>query len=326
MFNTNLQYTILAPGQAAHLREQFKQLGAAAYGIHAPAIGAEYTRQMQDFLLGNPTWDEILPHAWSVLCFSESTLVGMAFLMPSGHAWRFFDARWAYLRVVGIHPGWQGKGIGKTLTSMCIDKARALNEQWLTLHTGAFMQPARHIYHQAGFRIMHELPKSWGDQPYWLYGICLKPEVVMKPRLSVEESVQVHQLWNRNYPVQLVDRFPLLLQETSRHQHYLIKHTDGQVLAWAVDFARNGETFFSLLVDQSHQHQGLGLALLQQLKTNLAHFSGWVIDHNRDVLHDGSPYPSPLPFYLRYGLTISNSPRLETPLISALKVTWQQPY
>lgn len=322
---SDLQYTLYAPGDATHLRAAIKQLGSDAYGVHATAIGTEQTSQMQSFLLADETWDEILPKAWSALCFHQHTLVGMAFLMPSGHAWRFFDARHAYLRVVGIHPQWQGKGIGKTLTTLCIQRARELNEHWLTLHTGNFMQTARHIYHQAGFRILHKLPPSWGQQPYWLYGICLKPEVEIKSRLSIEESVQVHRLWNNNYPVQLTDRFPLLLQETSRHQHYLVKNPDNTIAGWAVDFSSAGETRFSLIVDKAHQHQGIGLTLLHQLKTCQPQFSGWVIDHANDVLADGSPYISPLAFYQRYGLQVWPNQRLDTPMISAVKVSWQQP-
>jgi ribosomal protein S18 acetylase RimI-like enzyme len=59
-------------------------------------------------------------------------------------------------------------GIATALTKMCIDRARALNEKTIALHTSEMMDAARHIYEKIGFTILQEIPPRLGKK-YWLY-------------------------------------------------------------------------------------------------------------------------------------------------------------
>ena len=74
--------------------------------------------------------------------------------------------------MVGVHPTYTGRGIARKLTGMCIDKARELNENVITLHTSEFMDAARHIYESLGFTVLKELAPRLGKK-YWLYTLDL---------------------------------------------------------------------------------------------------------------------------------------------------------
>ncbi|MDB5249085.1 MAG: hypothetical protein JWQ40_3479 [Segetibacter sp.] len=70
--------------------------------------------------------------------------------------------------MVGVHPGYTGQGIAKTLTQTCLEKAKDLNEKTIALHTSELMDAARHIYESPGFTILKEIPNRFGKR-YWLY-------------------------------------------------------------------------------------------------------------------------------------------------------------
>ena len=97
----------------------------------------------------------------------------MAFIIPSENPWDIFKAEWSYIRMVGVNPKYQGQGIAKALTKMCIDHARQTNEKTIALHTSEFMDAARHIYESLGFKILQEIEPRLGKK-YWLYTMDLK--------------------------------------------------------------------------------------------------------------------------------------------------------
>jgi ribosomal protein S18 acetylase RimI-like enzyme len=92
--------------------------------------------------------------------------------MPGGNPTDVFKSEWCYLRWVGVHPDYEGRGIAKTLTKLCIDHAISTNEQTIALHTSEFMDAARHIYESLGFTIQNEIPTVYGKK-YWLYTMKL---------------------------------------------------------------------------------------------------------------------------------------------------------
>lgn len=106
------------------------------------------------------------------MCLSGSDIVGMAFLVPSGNAWEIFPAEWSYIRMVGVHPAWQGKGIAKELTRLCIERARSRGESIVALHTSEMMTAARHVYEGFGFKVIREIEPRFGKR-YWLYTLEL---------------------------------------------------------------------------------------------------------------------------------------------------------
>jgi ribosomal protein S18 acetylase RimI-like enzyme len=70
--------------------------------------------------------------------------------------------------MVGVHPNFSGKGIGRELIKICILFAKESDEKIIALHTSEFMNSARHLYEDLGFVMNKEL-KPIFDKKYWLY-------------------------------------------------------------------------------------------------------------------------------------------------------------
>ena len=161
-----MEYTY-RKGNSADL-EQLQQLGLASYGRFKTVLSEEGWKKMEAGC-GNPeTYKNLLEIAQCFVCESNGKIIGMAFLIPKGNPVAFFEAGWAYIRLVGVLPGQDGKGIGKKLTQLCIDFAKTSGEKTLALHTSEFQDAARHIYESLGFKKLKELDAIFGKR-YWLY-------------------------------------------------------------------------------------------------------------------------------------------------------------
>ena len=149
-------------------------------------------------------------------------------------------------------------------------------------------------------------------------------EITQTTFLSNVQSEQINSLWNAEYPLQLKDRFPILLEGTTWHNHFLIEDSNRVIIAWAVMFEHNNQIRFSIIVSKDYQGKGLGELLLDHLKVTHDEFFGWVIDHNNDLKSDGENYISPLPFYLKQGFEIIANQRIDTEMIQAVLVGWKK--
>jgi ribosomal protein S18 acetylase RimI-like enzyme len=96
----------------------------------------------------------------------------MAFLVPSGNPTKIYSAETSYIRMVGVHPEAEGKGIAQTLTRLCVDKAKETGEKTISLHSAEIMYAARHIYEKLGFKKIRMLDEHYGFK-YWLYQLTL---------------------------------------------------------------------------------------------------------------------------------------------------------
>jgi hypothetical protein len=81
-----------------------------------------------------------------------------------------------------------------------------------------------------------------------------------------------------NTTLKLKDRFPILLDGAIWFNHYIIEDEKQNVCAWAVDFKKDDQIRFSIIVDNKHKGKGLGALLIDQLKAENNEFYGWVID------------------------------------------------
>ncbi len=149
-------------------------------------------------------------------------------------------------------------------------------------------------------------------------------EIIKTKTLSEKQSSQINQLWNDEYPIKLKDRFAILLDGADWHNHYIIEDKEQNVIAWAVDFEKEKQIRFSIIVDTKHKGKGIGELLITKLKEENEEFYGWVIDHNDDLKSNGTYYQTPMPFYLKHGFEILENIRLDNEMIKAVLIKWSK--
>jgi ribosomal protein S18 acetylase RimI-like enzyme len=169
----HFEFKTLVPQDVILRRGELKNLGITAYGSHADAMGNEGASMMRSNLMNEETWDTLFRNSTCFVCLHEKDIVGMAYLILSGNPWKFFEKEWAYIRMVGVLPEFNGHGIGRELTTMCISYAKENHEKTVALHTSEFMHAARHVYESLGFTILKEIAPQWGKQ-YWVYTLDLQ--------------------------------------------------------------------------------------------------------------------------------------------------------
>jgi len=148
--------------------DQLVQLAIDSYGPYTTILSAEHANELTAILKDENKIIPLLEKGKCFVCIHQSNVVGMAFLVPNGHPFEFYKTEWAQIRYVGVHPDYQGMGIAKKLTHMCITHAKDTGEKTIALHTSEFMDAARHIYESLGFKRDKELEPRFG-KIYWLY-------------------------------------------------------------------------------------------------------------------------------------------------------------
>lgn len=145
--------------------------------------------------------------------------------------------------------------------------------------------------------------------------------------LSTTHKIAVRRLWNNEYPSQLgfgtEASLEHYLEGLEAPEHFLWLDDQRRVSGWAFRFTRDGQCWFAIILDRAIQGGGLGSFLLNRLKQQTAELHGWVVDHSNYLRADAMPYPSPLNFYLKAGFSVQAGCRLETPVLSAVKVVWK---
>jgi len=144
--------------------------------------------------------------------------------------------------------------------------------------------------------------------------------------LSAKEKQAVFKLWNLEYPKRLnyvkIEEFEYYLDGLENPHHVLVKDEHNGILGWFVDFKRENEIWFAMILDTSIHGKGIGSNLLEKAKKKNGILNGWVIDSSEYLKKDNLIYRSPLEFYLKNDFKILKETRLESPRISAVKIKW----
>jgi ribosomal protein S18 acetylase RimI-like enzyme len=149
--------------------KDFKQLALTSWGQFQQALTAENWEKLSATLNNDNIYTELLNNSQSIICTTDDNkIIGMAFLVSSGHPTDIYESDWSYIRFLTVDPDFGGQGIGRQLTMKCIDLAKKNGETTIALHTSEIMNKARHIYEDLGFTILKEIGQRFGIQ-YWLY-------------------------------------------------------------------------------------------------------------------------------------------------------------
>lgn len=153
-------------------------------------------------------------------------------------------------------------------------------------------------------------------------------KITKTENLSETQKRSIVELWNAEYPAQIqhsgIDSFDEYMSVKGNLAHYLLTDENGKIKGWLATFMRDSERWFALLVDSSEQKKGYGTRLLNEVKEFENEINGWAIDREKDVKANGETYRSPIGFYLKNGFEVLSEIRLETEVLSAVKIKWRR--
>ncbi|HEX9697664.1 MAG TPA: GNAT family N-acetyltransferase [Actinomycetota bacterium] len=113
-----------------------------------------------------PAWDEYYnqeipdvrsrwPFSEHLIAVEDDRILGAVTYIPDASDPRMNEDRWpagfAAMRLLAVHPGARGRGLGRTLTEGCLERGRAAGRDWFGLHTTRLMNVARQMYERMGF-------------------------------------------------------------------------------------------------------------------------------------------------------------------------------
>lgn len=140
--------------------------------------------------------------------------------------------------------------------------------------------------------------------------------------LNSEEKEAVFDLWNKEYPENLMfnntEDLDKYLNGLSDIYHVLVKGKNSKIIGWHLDFIREKECWFAMILESSIHEKGIGTRLLNMAKKRNSSLNGWVIDNRLNLKADGNHYRSPVEFYLKNEFQLLPEIRLELPFISAV--------
>ncbi|MBI1838388.1 MAG: GNAT family N-acetyltransferase [Flavobacteriia bacterium] len=147
-----------------------------------------------------------------------------------------------------------------------------------------------------------------------------------KKYLSINEKEAVFHLWNNEYPVQIqldaIENLEMYLNSLNELIHYLVKDENSNLLGWAIEFMRENQKWFAIIISRNAQNTGIGSKLLHELKSKNTTLTGWVVKTDKYVKKDYTQYNSPIPFYLKNDFSILLKDQMITPIMTTVKIFW----
>jgi ribosomal protein S18 acetylase RimI-like enzyme len=154
--------------------QSLKKLAIKSWTPFQKELTEENWNLLNQTISNDKTYQDLIDQSICIVCVDDNdNIIGMAFLVPNGNPTDIYLKEWSYIRFVSVDPAFGGLGIGKKLTSICIDKAKEIGEKTIALHTSEIMNKARHIYESLGFEILREIDQRLGKR-YWLYKLDLE--------------------------------------------------------------------------------------------------------------------------------------------------------
>jgi predicted N-acetyltransferase YhbS len=93
-----------------------------------------------------------LPESQLIVAELNNKLVGTVTLYPDARAAEIlWPEKWAGVRLLGVDPGFRGRGIGQQLMEECVKRAQSNGNTALGLHTTGMMETAKRMYERMGF-------------------------------------------------------------------------------------------------------------------------------------------------------------------------------
>lgn len=142
----DVQLRSLRAGDLGWIIHRQAVLYTAEYGWNSD-YEALVARILADF---TETFDPTHDAAW--VAELDDRVVGSVFLVKGD------QPRSGKLRLLYVEPDARGAGVGAKLVDACIERARAVGDERLTLWTNSILAAARRLYERAGFRLVDEAP------------------------------------------------------------------------------------------------------------------------------------------------------------------------
>jgi len=146
--------------------------------------------------------------------------------------------------------------------------------------------------------------------------------------LDTAQKRFVMSIWNHEYPSTLafssISALDKYLSSLDQAVHFLLYY-EQKIVGWCVEFQRDNEAWFAMIIDRNYQGLGIGKQVLRLLTSRNKLLFGWAVNEESEYKRlDGSAYVSPLPFYKKFGFSVISSDVLDTTALKAVRIMWQK--
>jgi GNAT superfamily N-acetyltransferase len=152
-------------------------------------------------------------------------------------------------------------------------------------------------------------------------------EIEISKTISNSDQSKIYHIWNVVYPTQVAfikkNDFEAYLEKAGYKTHYIIRGNNYSVSGWLMTFNRDDERYFVLLVNENMQGNGIGTALINEMKKIENKIAGWIVESDSYFKSDGSLYHSPMSFYKNLGFTMTNEINNKNDF-STTKIIWKR--
>ena len=158
----------------AHIEDidQIKDLQLKAYGQFADVLSPDNWAKMLNKLENLQDLRDLMLNSFTYVCEADRKIIGVVSMVHRGNPTEIFMKDWAYIRELSIDPEYRGRGVAKKLVLECISEAISRRESRIAIATGEFMESAKALYENIGFKVLKELDPVYGKRQ-WLYKLDL---------------------------------------------------------------------------------------------------------------------------------------------------------